>query len=121
MSRVVHFEIPAEDPQKIIQFFNAVFDWKFTQWGDEGYWLAETGDKSTPGIDGAVMKKRHPDQPMVNTIQVDDVELIGTKITEAGGEVVVPKMPIQGVGYLIFFKDPEGNIHGAMHNDPSAK
>ncbi|RMG21554.1 MAG: VOC family protein [Bacteroidetes bacterium] len=121
MNRVVHFEIPAEDPEKITTFFSSVFGWKFSRWGEEAYWLAETGESNEPGINGAVMKRRDPAQPIVNTLNVEDVSECARKLEAAGGEVVVPKMTIPGVGYLIYFKDPEGNIHGAMQSDPQAK
>jgi uncharacterized protein len=35
MSRVVHFEIHAEDPQRAINFYANVFGWQFSQWGDQ--------------------------------------------------------------------------------------
>lgn len=38
----------------------------------------------------------------------------------AGGLIIVPKMPVPGVGWLLYFRDPDGNIHGAMQNDPAA-
>jgi predicted enzyme related to lactoylglutathione lyase len=30
-------------------------------------------------------------------------------------------MPVPGVGWLAYCKDPEGNIFGVMQNDPSVK
>ncbi len=55
------------------------------------------------------------------TAQVDSVDACLGKIIEAGGEIVVPKRPIPGVGYQAHFKDTEGNIIGIMESDPSAK
>jgi predicted enzyme related to lactoylglutathione lyase len=37
-----------------------------------------------------------------------------------GGSVAVPKMAVPGVGWLVYFKDTEGNIFGAMHSGPNA-
>ena len=37
-----------------------------------------------------------------------------------GGTVVVPKMPIPGVGWLVYAKDTEGNIFGVHQEDTSA-
>jgi predicted enzyme related to lactoylglutathione lyase len=28
-TRVIHFEIPADDPQRAVDFYTRVFDWKF--------------------------------------------------------------------------------------------
>lgn len=122
MNRPVHFEIPANDPEKITAFFQAVFGWTFHKWdGPMPYWLAMTGPKDQPGIDGGVMKRQDPAQPIVNTIEVADVDATIAAVVANGGSVALPKMPIPGVGWLAYFKDPEGNIHGCMHNDPSAK
>ncbi|MCK4952678.1 VOC family protein, partial [Candidatus Bathyarchaeota archaeon] len=70
------------------------------------------------GIDGGLGKEK---APSVNTIDVHDVDEYLEKITNAGGTVVAPKMTIPGVGYLAFFKDPQGNVFGIMKDDPSAK
>jgi predicted enzyme related to lactoylglutathione lyase len=120
-NRVVHFEIPCDNPEKTIEFFKSVFGWNFQQFGNESYWIAITGDEKTPGINGAIMKKRDPQQPLVNSINVDDIDAMTKAIEKAGGTVVVPKTPIPTVGYLAYFKDPDGNIHGIYQNDPSAK
>jgi predicted enzyme related to lactoylglutathione lyase len=119
-NRVVHFEIPCDDPQKTIQFFKTVFGWKFEKFGNEEYWTVITGDEHSPGINGGLMKKRDPAQPVANSIDVKDLEKAAIEIEKAGGTIVVPKMPIPGVGYLAYFKDPDGNIHGLYQNDPSA-
>jgi len=43
------------------------------------------------------------------------------RVEGAGGLIVVPKMPIPTVGWLAYFKDPDGNIHGLYQNDPQAR
>jgi len=120
-NRVTHFEIPANDPEKALNFFKTVFGWNFQQFGKDEYWIAITGDEKTPGINGAIMKKRDPNQPIVNTIQVENLDKHVVKIQNAGGKIVVPKMPVPTVGWLAYFTDPEGNIHGIWQVDPSAK
>jgi len=120
-NRVTHFEIPANDPEKALNFFKTVFGWNFQQFGKDEYWIVITGDEKTPGINGAIMKKRDPNQPIVNTIQVENLDKHVVKIQNAGGKIVVPKMPVPTVGWLAYFSDPEGNIHGIWQVDPSAK
>jgi len=119
-NRVTHFEIPCDAPEKTIQFFTEVFDWKFQKFGDQEYWLATTGDASNPGINGAIMKKRDPNQPITNSISVVDIDQTIEQIGISGGQVVVPKMPIPKVGWMAFFKDPDGNIHGVWQDDQNA-
>jgi uncharacterized protein len=120
MLRPVHFEIPVDDPEKNIAFFERVFGWKVQKWeGPIEYYTISTGD-SEPGIDGGLMKRMHPGQPIVNTVAVPSVDEYTAKITEAGGEIVVPKMAIPGIGWLAYFKDPDGNIHGIMEDNQTA-
>ncbi len=120
-NRVVHFEIPCDDPERTMAFFKKVFGWKFQQFGEEHYWLTVTGDEKKPGINGAIMKKRDPRQPLVNSINVEDIDSVMRVIENAGGKIVVPKMAIPGVGWLSYFTDPDGHIHGVYQDDASAK
>ena len=122
MPRVVHFEIHCDDPERASKFYSSVFDWKITKWdGPAEYWLAQTGDKSTPGIDGGLMKRRDPAGAVYNTIEVSSVDKYLEKIKKSGGIQVVPKMPIPGVGWLAYCKDTENNVFGIMQPDQSAK
>jgi len=120
-NRVVHFEIPCDNPQKVMKFFGDVFGWTFQQFGDMEYWTVITGDEKLPGINGGLMKKQNPGQPAANSIDVVNLDECVKKVTSSGGEIVVPKMAIPSVGRLAYFKDPDGNIHGIYLNDPSAK
>lgn len=120
-NRVVHFEIPSDDPEKTIKFFETVFGWTFQRFGTEEYWSAITGNEQSPGINGGVMKKKDPRQPVVNSIHVEKIDDAVRQIEQAGGTIVVPKMPVPGVGWLAYFKDPDGNIHGIFQNDPNAR
>jgi uncharacterized protein len=119
-NRVVHFEIPCDNPEKTMDFFKDVFGWQFQQFGTETYWSVTTGDEKSPGINGGLMKKKDPNQPVVNSIEVDDLDKAMVKIEKAGGVIVVPKMAIPTVGWLAYFKDPDGNIHGLYQNDLTA-
>src|SRR5687767_928735 len=99
-NRVVHFEIPCDNPERTMQFFKEAFGWRFQQFGTEPYWLAMTGDEKSPGIDGGIMKKRDPKQPLTNSIGVTSIDEAVKNIEKAGGKIVVPKMPIPTVGWL---------------------
>jgi predicted enzyme related to lactoylglutathione lyase len=97
-NRVTHFEIPSDDPEANMKFFSDVFGWTFYQDGDRPYWFAISGDESTPGINGAIMKKREAGQPLVNSIEVDDIDKTAEAINNSGGRVVIPKWEIPGYG-----------------------
>lgn len=127
MPRVTHFEIHAGDPDRAVNFYQKLFDWSFHKWeGPMEYWLITTGPDDQPGINGGLVRRQGEDDGQaviayVCTVDVADVDASEKKALELGGQVVVPKMPIPGMGWLVYCKDTEGNIFGMMQNDPEAK
>jgi len=120
MPRVIHFEIPADSPERAVEFYKKVFGWKFDKWpGPSDYWLITTG-KGEPGIDGGLLQRPHPGAGTVNTIGVASLDEAVQQVHGAGGKTVLPKMAIPGVGYLAYCQDTEGNTFGMMQADPSA-
>jgi len=120
MPRVIHFEIPADEPERAVKFYKRVFDWEMDRFSPMEYWLATTGKEPEPGIDGAIMR-RSDDKGVKNTIGVANLEEYMEKVIASGGKVITPKMPVQGVGWLVYCEDTEGNVFGMMQSDPGAK
>jgi predicted enzyme related to lactoylglutathione lyase len=122
MSRVIHFEIPANDPERTASFYKQAFGWKIEKWpGPMEYWMVYTGAEGTPGINGGLLRKQGPVVSTTNTIGVESVDAAVTAVTNAGGKLVMAKTPIPTVGYFAYCQDPEGNLFGVMHADPNAK
>ena len=127
MARVVHFEIHAENPERAIQFYQKSFGWEFQKWeGPMDYWLVMTGPKDQPGIDGGLVPRQGEIDgeaviAYVCTIDVPDVDATVSTVENNGGTIAVPKMAVPTVGWLVYFKDTEGNIFGARQTDPEAK
>jgi predicted enzyme related to lactoylglutathione lyase len=123
MRRPIHFEIPAGDPARAMAFYETMFGWKFAQWAGSPvpYWVVTTGPAGEPGIDGGMMARQHPDQPCVNTIEVENLDASVALAEKSGGQCVVPKFPIPTLGWLAYCKDTEGHIFGMMETDPAAK
>jgi uncharacterized protein len=121
MSRVVHFEIPSSDPEKSLKFYQTAFGWTFNQFGEAPYWLATTGDDKQPGINGAIMKRNHPQQPVTNNISVENIDEAIKKVEAAGGKIVVNKTVFPSVGWSAYFMDPDNNIFGLWKEDRNAK
>lgn len=127
MPRVVHFEIHASEPARAADFYTKVFDWTITKWGGPvDYWLVDTGGNDQPGINGGIVKRMGEIDGQaviayVCTVDVDSLDKYSERVLNFGGQNVVPKMPVPGIGWLAYFKDTEGNIFGIMQNDPDAK
>jgi predicted enzyme related to lactoylglutathione lyase len=122
MSRVIHFEIPATEPDRAAAFYGKAFGWKFDKWpGPMEYWMVVTGKEGEPGINGGMMKKPGSIASTTNTIGVDSVDSAIAAVLKAGGKNIMPKTPIPTVGYFAYCEDTEGNVFGVMQADPNAK
>ena len=127
MSRAVHFEIHASNPQQLIEFYSTLFGWSFNKWDGGDYWMIHTGSEDKPGIDGGLMPRRG-DMPQalaalnafVITVDVEDVDESVDRARAAGGALALPKMPVPGIGWLAYIKDPDGNTLGMMQADTEA-
>lgn len=119
--RIVHFEIPADDPERAKDFYEKVFGWKIEKWdGPMDYWLVNTGEKD-PGINGGLTRRADPVTITTNTVGVENLDNKLNEVTGAGGEIVMPRSVIPNMGYLAYCKDTEGNIFGLMESDESAE
>ena len=121
MGRVVHFEIHADDPDRAVNFYVEVFGWSVQRFGDNPYWLLQTGEDGTPGINGAVVPR--PGQPppvgaqvsgFVCTIQVEDLQATLADITSRGCSIALDPMTVPGVGTVAYFHDTEANVVGVL-------
>ena len=118
MSRPFHFEIHGDDPVKAAEFYAEVFGWTVSKWGDQDYWLYETGEG--PGIDGASAPTQDHGQRVVLTMETDDLDQTVERARRAGGTVLLARAPIVGVGWLAQILDPNGVLLGVMEPDESA-
>jgi uncharacterized protein len=114
MMKVIHFEILADDPERIATSYEAVLGWAVDRPdGAEQYWLVDTGPSDVPGITGGIMARHFP-QPVINTVEVTPLDDVVAKVAAAGGTVMHGPNVIPGVGTHGYFKNPEGNIFGAI-------
>ena len=119
MSKIVHFELPADDLPRAAAFYQKVLGWETSAWGDAPYWLVRAGDEAEPGADGALLGRDPLHQGPVLIAAVESIEDALDRVRDSGGRVVQDKLPIPGVGWSAYFTDPEGNTVGLFQNDPS--
>jgi len=115
MNRPIHFEILADDVEKSVGFYKAVFGWEIATWGggEQKYWLATTGSSDEPGINGGFMERHFP-QGVINTLEVEDLAVTLSRIEAAGGKKVHGPNDIPEVGQHMYCADPEGNLFGIL-------
>jgi hypothetical protein len=122
MNRFTHFELASDDLEKTAAFYREVFGWQIHKWeGPVDYWLVDTGEASTPGINGGLMQAGGGFSGTINTIEVEDIDAALAKVLANGGEVAMEKGAIPGVGYQAYFKDNSGILVGLHQADPTAQ
>jgi uncharacterized protein len=109
MNRPTWFEIPAVHPEKLADFYAAIFGWKKQKWeGPHEYWMILTGPQNKPGMNGGIMPKGELKCP-INTIEVDKVDVYAKKVVDAGGKITKQKQHNEGVGNFIWCEDCDDN------------
>lgn len=120
MNPVVHFELPAQDRERMKKFYTEAFGWKTIQYGEEmgNYVVAQTqevDEKRMPIKPGMInggfyqktteMGEQHPSV----VISVEDINDGMEKVKASGGKVLGEPMDIPGIGKYVSFVDTEGN------------
>ena len=134
---IVHFEIPADDPERAGRFYRELFGWKIEKWGGSGegqggeqagpeYWMVRTvptddrGQPTRAGVNGGMMRRQQPGQAAVNYVSVESVDEYAKKARGLGAEVVMQKTPVPGMGWFAVLKDPDSNVFGIWETDEKA-
>lgn len=126
---VVHFEIHASEPQRLVDFYSQLLGWRFTQFGDTPYWVIDTGEGAIGnvagqpgmGINGGLTQRQGPPPQQgapINgcniVVGVDDVDAIFVRGIELGATEALPPEDMEGVGRGAYLHDPDGNLFGLI-------
>ena len=117
--KMIHFEIPADDVQRAVNFYSALFGWKIEPVEGMDYWMVDSGEKET--IQGGLMKRQHPSQQILDYIGVSSVSEYAEKAAALGAKILVQKTPVPGIGYFVICMDTENNVFGLFEPDMKAK
>ncbi len=110
------FEIPAEDPRRLADFFRRVFDWDAEEVSWQGPCYLRLG-LPTPErpAGGGILDRGSGGATLVDrltvTIRIEGEPLEETlrRVEAAGGERLLSPTPIGELGSYARFLDPEGN------------
>ena len=128
-STIVHFEIPADDPERAAKFYRDMFGWNINRWENSNgieYYMVETvptneqGMPTRPGVNGGMMRRMYPSQQPVNYIAVSSVDEAVAKAERLGAKVMMGKTPVPGMGWFAQLTDPEGNVIAVWETDMAA-
>jgi predicted enzyme related to lactoylglutathione lyase len=110
---LAHFAINADDLPATRRFYEALFGWELKPWGPPGFFRTPTPSGSVV----AALQARRELVPGMRglecTFAVDDADVAAAAVARHGGRVVMATTTIPGVGDLVFFEDPSGNVAGA--------
>ncbi|MFC9919700.1 VOC family protein [Agromyces binzhouensis] len=127
---VVHFEIHATEPQRLVDFYGDLLGWRFTQFGDMPYWMIDTGEGAIGNVDGQPgtginggLTQREGPAPEIGApvngcnivIGVDgSIDEVMRRAVELGATEMMPAEDMQGVGRVGYLIDPDGNGFGLI-------
>jgi len=117
---VVHFEMPYENRERLVKFYEKAFGWQMQKLGQEmGDYVTATTTatdenrmiKTPSNINGGFFPKKsdQPAQYPSVVIAVDDIKKAMKKVSDAGGKVLGAPVEIPGIGQYVSFIDSEGN------------
>jgi predicted enzyme related to lactoylglutathione lyase len=109
---ICHFEIPADNVEALADFYTRLFGWEISVTPESsGYRSVRTS--ADPGaVGGGMMPRQHPMQGTINYVLVEDVAVYTERASELGGNVLVPKTEIPGMGWFAVIMDPQRNCMG---------
>jgi uncharacterized protein len=117
---IAWFEIPADDLERANAFYSNLFGWKISPFPGTGdYWHIDTGG-ADESPDGAMKRRKHPQEPVVNYVTVDSVDRFAARIAKLGGKICTEKTAVPQMGYFAVCQDTEGNAFGLWESDPAA-
>jgi uncharacterized protein len=111
---IVHWELMVSDLDKAKEFYTNVFQWDVEVFPPlPGYPMVDPGKEPK----GAMMVKPDmaPSYALNIYFGVESVEQALTRAVGAGGTMLVPPTPIEGVGEWGMFADPDGIPIGVFH------
>lgn len=107
-AKLNYVEFAARDLNKTQRFFETVFDWQFTAYGEA--YIAFSAESA--GLEGGVYQAElHARQEQGSALLVflsDDLAGMQAAILKAGGEINVPTFDFPG-GQRFHFIEPSGN------------
>jgi len=127
---VAHFEIYADDPDKLEQFYTSLFDWTVERVPGMDYRLiktVETDPKGMPtqtgGINGGLLKRPtgYEARAWVNYVNVESLDAAVDRAQKLGAKLMKGRSPVPGMGWFAMLIDPQGNPFALWQTDSNAK
>jgi len=106
------FEIACRDGVEQRQFYERLFNWRFTKPDATGY--SQIDDGTEGGVRGLLHEETHGPIETLVYVRVPDLEKTLDEAEKLGGKTILPPTQTAGSGRIAQFEDPEGNIIGLV-------
>jgi predicted enzyme related to lactoylglutathione lyase len=118
---LTHFEIYAEHPPKLVEFYQTLLGWRIERAPGIDYWRIQCGTNAANGIDGGLTYRPFPGpRSWVHYVHVDSLDQIVAEVVRLGGEVLRQKTAVPKTAWYAVVADPEGNIFAVWQPDKAA-
>jgi hypothetical protein len=119
-SSVTHFEIYAEAPAKLAEFYQALLGWQIAKAPGIDYWRIDTGAGEAKVGGGLMVRPIPGPRSWVHYVHVDSLDRTVERIVALGGALLRPKAAVPKAAWYAVVADPEGNIFAIWQADPLA-
>jgi len=117
MPNIAYFQIPADDVGRARKFYHSLLGWKIEpdaslddkslEWQN-----IETGEPKEGTMNMGGLYKRMGPGPIMNFVEVEEIEKVLSRVEKLGGKVMMPLDTIKSVGLVAVIRDTEGNVIG---------
>lgn len=118
-----HIEFLTADTARSMRFYGEVFGWQFEDIPGADYVNVRTSEDGIEGGIGGVAQATGTAPAAPNGLYAyllaPDIDATLAAIERAGGEVVIPRTDVMGIGEFAHFRDPDGNLIGLWRDSPS--
>ena len=73
-----------------------------------------------PGVNGGLLRRQHAEHAPVHYINVESVDEYARKAERLGGEEVMAKTAVKGMGWFAMLRDTEDNVFAIWQTDDTA-
>lgn len=125
-NKITHFAIHTDDMKRAKNFYSEVFEWNFNSYGADDFFQIKVEKSEGADVIGALQSRKYSPvkEKIIGlecSIEVEDIGSIILKVQKAGGQILMPKTSIPGVGWVAKFLDTEGNLICGIQYDISQK
>jgi predicted enzyme related to lactoylglutathione lyase len=107
-------DVMVDDTKRAAEFYGPLLGWKFADQGEEfgNYLIAQVNDRGAAAIGPKPPGMEQMPSVWTTYLATDDADATAAKITEAGGQLMMPPGDVGPAGRLAVAADPTGAVFG---------